>query len=220
MILSINLFFFYTNIVLIYCMYRDIKFRKIPNKAIIGFLLIGSLLAFTEDLDIYNNILIFIITKVFFLFFAFIFSFVLFCLKIIGGSDGKLLIMLTFSYPIYRFNFQWLFSFFFVFLFLYLILGVVNYLFNNFLSNNNSYDMIYSLEENVSFLHKVFIITFYKFLDFSQINRYTNEKFVLKSLNLFYNKNKGKFQILTQYRPPLVILIFFANNYIILKIFC
>lgn len=220
MFLSINLFFFYTNIVLIYCMYRDIKFRKIPNKAIIGFLLIGSLLAFTEDLDIYNNILIFIITKVFFLFFAFIFSFVLFCLKIIGGSDGKLLIMLTFSYPIYRFNFQWLFSFFFVFLFLYLILGVVNYLFNNFLSNNNSYDMIYSLEENVSFLHKVFIITFYKFLDFSQINRYTNEKFVLKSLNLFYNKNKGKFQILTQYRPPLVILIFFANNYIILKIFC
>ena len=220
MILSINLFFFYTNIVLIYCMYRDIKFRKIPNKAIIGFLLIGSLLAFTEDLDIYNNILIFIITKVFFLFFAFIFSFVLFCLKIIGGSDGKLLIMLTFSYPIYRFNFQWLFSFFFVFLFLYLILVVVNYLFNNFLSNNNSYDMIYSLEENVSFLHKVFIITFYKFLDFSQINRYTNEKFVLKSLNLFYNKNKGKFQILTQYRPPLVILIFFANNYIILKIFC
>ncbi|MCK4381783.1 MAG: prepilin peptidase [Candidatus Lokiarchaeota archaeon] len=220
MILSINLFFFYTNIVLIYCMYRDIKFRKIPNKAIIGFLLIGSLLAFTEDLDIYNDILIFIITKVFFLFFAFIFSFVLFCLKIIGGSDGKLLIMLTFSYPIYRFNFQWLFSFFFVFLFLYLILVVVNYLFNNFLSNNNSYDMIYSLEENVSFLHKVFIITFYKFLDFSQINRYTNEKFVLKSLNLFYNKNKGKFQILTQYRPPLVILIFFANNYIILKIFC
>jgi len=220
MILSINLFFFYTNIVLIYCMYRDIKFRKIPNKAIIGFLLIGSLLAFTEDLDIYNDILIFIITKVFFLFFAFIFSFVLFCLKIIGGSDGKLLIMLTFFYPIYRFNFQWLFSFFFVFLFLYLILGVVNYLFNNFLSNNNSYDMIYSLEENVSFLHKVFIITFYKFLDFSQINRYTNEKFVLKSLNLFYNKNKGKFQILTQYRPPLVILIFFANNYIMLKIFC
>ena len=219
MIISINLFFFYTNIVLIYCMYRDIKFRKIPNKAIIGFLLIGSLLVFTEDLDIYNDILIFIITKVFFLFFAFIFSFVLFCLKIIGGSDGKLLIMLTFFYPIYRFNFQWLFSFFFVFLFLYLILGVVNYLFNNFLSNNNSYDMIYSLKENFSFLHKVFIIIFYRFLDFSQINRYTNEKFVLKSLNLFYNKKKGKFQILTQYRPPLVILIFFTNNYIILNYF-
>ena len=216
MILSINLIFFYTNIVLIYCMYRDIKFRKIPNKAIIGFFLIGSLLTFTEDLDIYNDMLIFIITKVFFLFFAFIFSFVLFCLKIIGGADGKLLIMLTFFYPIYRFNFQWLFSFFFVFLFLYLILGIVNFLFNNFLLNNNSYDMIYSLKENISFLQKVFIITFYKFLDFSQINRYTNEKFVLKSLNLFYNKNKGRFQILTQYRPPLVILIFFANNYMML----
>jgi len=219
MILSINLIFFYTNIVLIYCMYRDIKFRKIPNKVIIGFLLIGSFLAFSEDLDIYNNILIFIITKVFFLFFAFIFSFVLFCLKIMGGTDGKLLIMLTFFYPIYRFNFQWLFSFFFIFLFLYLILGVVNYLFNNFLSNNNSYDMIYSLKENISFIHKVFITTFYKFLDFSHVNNYTNEKFVLKSLNLFFNKKKGKFQILTQYRPPLVILIFFTNNYILLNYF-
>jgi Flp pilus assembly protein protease CpaA len=219
MILSISLFFFYTNIVLIYCMYRDIKFRKISNKTIMGFLLIWSLLAFTVDLDIYNNILIFIITKVYFLFFAFIFSFVLFCLKIIGGTDGKLLIMLNFFYPIYRFNFQWLFSFFFVFLFLYLILGVVNYLFNNFLSYNNSYDMIYSLKENFSFLHKAFITIFYKFLDFSQINRYTNDKFVLKSLNLFYNKKKGKFQILTQYRPPLVILIFFTNNYIILNYF-
>jgi len=219
MIVSINLFFFYTNIVLIYCMYRDIKFRKIPNKTIIGFLLIGSLLAFTEDLDIFNDIHIFIITKVFFLFFAFIFSFVLFCLKIIGGTDGKLLILLTFFYPIYQFSFNWLFSFFFVFLFLYLILGVVIYLFNNFLSNNNTYNMIYSLKENFSFLRKVFIVIFYKFLDFSQINRYTNEKFVLKSLNLFYSKKKGTFQILAQYRPPLVVLIFFTNNYIILNYF-
>ncbi len=219
MIVSINLFFFYTNIVLIYCMYRDIKFRKIPNKTIIGFLLIGSLLAFTEDLDIFNDIHIFIITKVFFLFFAFIFSFVLFCLKIIGGTDGKLLIMLTFFYPIYQFSFNWLFSFFFVFLFLYLILGVVNYLFNKFLSSNNSYDMIYSSEENISFIHKVFITISYKFLDFSHVNKYTNEKFVLKSLNLFFNKKRGKFQILTQYRPPLVILIFFANNYIMLNYF-
>jgi len=119
MILNINYSFFYTNIVLIYCMYQDIKYRKISNKILIGFLVIGCLIAFTEDFDIYNNISVFVVTKVFFLFFVFIFSFILFCLKIIGGSDGKLLIMLAFFNPTHRFNFQWIFFFFFVFFFFY-----------------------------------------------------------------------------------------------------
>ena len=200
-------------------MYRDIKYRKISNKFIIEFLLIGSLLVFTEDLDIYNNILIFILTKVFFIFFVFIVSIILFCLKIIGGADGKLLIMLAFFNPTHRFNFQWIFSFFFFFLFLYLLLGLANYLFIKVLSRNNSHDMIYGLQEKFSFLRKIFVVIFYRFLDFSQISGYTNEKFVLKSLNLFYNKEKEKFQILTRFRPPLVILIFFTNNYILLNYF-
>ena len=154
-----------------------------------------------------------------FLFFVFIFSFVLFCLKIIGGGDGKLLIMLAFFNPTHRFTFQWIFSFFLIFLFLYLILGLVNYFFINVLSRNNSYDMIHGLKENFSFLRKIFVIVFYKFSDFSQISRKTNEKFALKSLNLFFNEKKEKFQILTQFRPPLVILIFFTNNFILLNYF-
>lgn len=219
MILNISFSFFYTNIVLIYCIYLDIRYRKISNKSFIGFLLAGSLIVFTEDLDIYNNIFIFILIKVLFLFFVFIFSFVLFCLKIIGGGDGKLLIMLAFFNPTHRFTFQWIFSFFLIFLFLYLILGLVNYFFINVLSRNNSYDMIHGLKENFSFLRKIFVIVFYKFSDFSQISRYTNEKFTLKSLNLFFNEKKEKFQILTQFRPPLVTLIFLANNFILLNYF-
>jgi len=219
MILYVNFSFFYTNIVLIYCIYRDIKYRKISNKTLIGFLLVGSLIAFTEDLDIYNNIFIFVLTKVYFLFFVFIFSFILYCLKIIGGGDGKLLIMLAIFNPTHRFTFQWISSLFFIFLFLYLILGLVKYLYINVLSRNNSYDMIYGLKENISFVRKIFVIMFYKFSDFSQISRKTNEKFALKSLNLFFNEKKEKFQILTQFRPPLVILIFFTNNFILLNYF-
>ena len=219
MILNINLSFFYTNIVLIYCIYRDIKYRKIFNKDFIGFLLIGSLLVFTEDMDIYNNIFIFVLTKVFFLFFVFLFSFILFCLKIIGGGDGKLLLMLAFFNPTNLFNFQWIFSFFFIFLFFYLILVLVRYFFINIFSGNNSYDMIYGSEEGLTLFHKFFIMLFYKFLNFSQMSKYTNEKFILKSLNLFYNEKKEKFQFLTQYRPPLVVLIFLTNNYILLNYF-
>jgi Flp pilus assembly protein protease CpaA len=219
MISITNFSFFYTNIVLIYCMYRDIKYRTISSKTFIGFLLIGGLLTFTVDLDIYNNLYVFLLSKVFFLFFVFLFSFILFCLKIIGGSDGKLLILLTFLNPIHKFTFQLIYSFFFLFLCLYLTLILVNSLFINILSKNNSCDMINGLQENLTLSNKIFIILFYKFLDFSQINKYTNEKFVLKSLNLFYNKKKEKFQILTQFRPPLIILIFITNNYMLLNYF-
>ncbi|NVM43611.1 MAG: prepilin peptidase [Candidatus Lokiarchaeota archaeon] len=219
MILNLNLSFYYSNIILIYCTYRDIKYRKISNKIVIGFLFISSLIVFTEDLGIYNNLFIFLLTKIFFLFFVFLFSLMLFCFKIIGGADGKLLIILAFLNPTKSFNFQWIFTFFFVFLFLYLLLMLVNFLLNNGLSGNNSYDMIHGLKEKLPILHKIFIILFYKFLDFSQINSYTDEKFILKSLNLFFNEKKEKFQILTQFRPPLVILILLTNNYILLNYF-
>lgn len=212
--------FFYTNIGLVYCMYRDIKYRRISNKTLIGFLLIGAILTFVVDLDIYNNLYVFVMSRVFFFFFVFLFSFILFCLKIIGGADGKLLILLTFFNPTHEFNFQLIYSLFLIFLFLYLILILMYSLFNNILSKNNSCDMINGLYENITLSNKIFIILFYKFLDFSQISKYTNEKFVLKSLNLFFNIKKERFQILTQFRPPLVILIFITNNYMLLNYFC
>ena len=219
MIINLNISFFYSNIILIYCLSRDIKYRKISNKFIIGFLLTSSLIVFTEYLGIYDNLIIFTLTKISFLFFAFLFSLTLYCFKIIGGADGKLLIILAFLYPTHSFNFQWIFSFFSVFLTLYVLLMLVNFLLNNGLSGNNSYDMLHGLEEKLSISHKIFIILFYKFLDFSQINSYTDEKFILKSLNLFFNEKKEKFQILTQFRPPLAILILFTNNYILLYYF-
>lgn len=201
-------------------MYQDIKYRKISNKILIGFFLVGSIITFTEDFDIYNNIFNFVLTKVIFFIIVFLFSFILFCLKLIGGSDGKLLIMLAFFCPIDKFNLQWIFSFFFVFLSLFLLVVLVNYKINNVLSGNNLYDMIYGLKENFTFLHKIFIILFFKFLDFSAVSEYANEKFVVKSLNLFYNEKKEKFQILTQFRPPLVILIFFTNIWMLVSYFC
>jgi len=200
-------------------MYCDIKYRKISNNVLIGFLLIGSLLAFTEDLDIYNNIFIFILTKTLIIFFVFFLSFILFSLKLIGGADGKLLIMLAFFNPTHKFKFELIFSYFFVFLFLYLLLELVFYLFLKVLSKYNSYSMMYCLNENFSVLRKIFVKICYRFLDFSHLNRYKNEKFVLRSLNLFYNEKKEKFQVLTQFKPPVVILIFLTNNFILFNFF-
>ncbi len=220
MILNDFLFFFYSNIVLFYCMYRDIRFRIIPNKVLSVLLLIGSFLIFIEFLHFYNNILIFIIVKIWFLFFAFFLSFLLFCLKIIGGSDGKLLTMLFLFNPIYYLNFQWLFLFFSVLLLLYLILGIISYLITHNLTNKNVYEMFFSENENFSKMHKIFIEIFYKFRDFSQLNKFNDEKYLLKSLILFYNNKTEKIQFLTQYRPPIVILIFFTYNFLIFNYLC
>jgi Flp pilus assembly protein protease CpaA len=213
-------FFFYSNIVLFYCMYRDIKFRIIPNKVLSVLLLISSFLIFIELLHFYNNVLIFIIVKIWFLFFAFFLSFLLYCLKIIGGSDGKLLTMLFLFNPIYYLNFQWLFLFFSVLLLLYLILGIISYLITHNLTNKNVYEMFFSENENFSKMHKIFIEIFYKFRDFSQLNKFNDEKYLLKSLILFYNNKTEKIQFLTQYRPPIVILIFFTYNFLIFNYLC
>jgi Flp pilus assembly protein protease CpaA len=155
MILDVFIFFFYSNIVLFYCLYRDIRFRIIPNKVLSGFFLIGSFLIFIEFLHFYNNIFIFIIVKIWFLFFAFFLSFILFCLKIIGGSDGKLLTMLFLFNPIYYLNFKWLLLFFSILLLLYLIMGIISYLITRNLTNTNVYEMLFSENENFSKTQKI-----------------------------------------------------------------
>ena len=79
--------------------------------------------------------------------------------------------------------------------------------------------MIHGLEENLARSNKIFVLIFYKFLDFSQISKYSDEKFVLKALNLFFNEKKERFQILTQFRPPIVILILLTNIFLLLNYF-
>lgn len=212
MILNVFFFFFYSNIVLFYCTYRDIRFRIIRNEVLLGFFLIGCFLIFIEFLHFYNNIINFIIVKIWVLFSAFFLSFILFCLKIIGGSDGKLLTMLFLFNPIYYLNFQWLLLFFSILLLLYLLMGVISYLVTHNLTNLNVYEMLFSENEDFSKIQKIFIEIFYKFIDFSQLNKSTGEKYLLKSLILFFNKKTENFKFLTQYRPPIVILIFFVYN--------
>jgi len=219
MILNVS-FFFYSNIILFYCLYRDIRFRIISNKVLSFFFFIGCFLIFIEFLHFYNNIIIFMIVKIWFLFLAFFLSFILFCLKIIGGSDGKLLTMLFLFNPIYYLNFQWLFLFFFILLLLYLIMGIISYLITHNLTNKNVYEMFFSENKNFSKIQKIFIEIFYKFIDFSQLNKSTGEKYLLKSVILFYSNKTESFQFLTQYRPPIVFLIFFVYNFLIFNYLC
>jgi Flp pilus assembly protein protease CpaA len=209
--------FFYSNIVLLYCVYRDISFRKIPNKSLEFFFIIGFVLALIEAQNFYTSLMIFMIYKSGIVLLAFIFSFSLFCLKIIGGSDGKLIVFLFFAFPILRFNFHLFFSFFSYLLILFLLLVSFNYLFTRFLTKSYPNNMLYALGEEISYPRGAFLKFFYKFLDVSQINKYSDTKLQIKSLTLFYNGVREKFQCLAQNRPPFAVLIFISYDFLMVN---
>ncbi len=212
-----GIFFYYSNIVLLYCMYRDICFRKIPNKSLTYFFIVGFILTLVEAQNYYTNLMIFVICKSIIVLLAYIFSFSLFCLKLMGGSDGKLIIFLFLTFPILGFNFHLFFSFFIYLLILFLLLLSFNYLFNRFLTKSHTFNMLHALNEKISYPRKTFLKLFYRFLDFSQINKYSDTKLQMKSLILFYNEEREKFQFLAQIRPPIAVLIFISYDFLMIN---
>jgi len=203
--------------VLLYCMYRDICFRKIPNKSLGGFFVVGFVLTLIEAQNFYANLIIFAICKSLIVLLAFIFSFSLFCLKMLGGSDGKLIIFLFFVFPILGFNFHLFFSFFSYLIILFLLLVSSNYLFNSIFTKSHPYNMVFALNEKISYPRGTFLKLFYRFLDFSQIKKYSNTKLQMRSLMLFYNEEREKFQFLAQIRPPIAVLIFLSYDFLIIN---
>jgi Flp pilus assembly protein protease CpaA len=198
-------------------MYKDICFRKIPNKSLVFFFIVGFVFILIEAQNFYTNLMTFVICKSLIVLLAFIFSFLLFCLKLIGGSDGKLIIFLFFAFPILGFDFHLFFSFFSYFLILFLLLVSCNYLFNRFLTKSHSYNMLHALNEKISYSREIFLKLFYRFMDFSQINKYSDTKLQIKSLTLFYNKEREKFQFFAQIRPPIAVLIFISYDFLIMN---
>ena len=198
-------------------MYRDICFRKIPNKSLGGFFVVGFVLTRIEAQNFYANLIIFAICKSLIVLLAFIFSFSLFCLKMLGDSDGKLIIFLFFAFPTLGFNFHLFFSFFSYLIILFLLLVSSNYLFNRFFTKSHPYNMVFALNEKISYPRGTFLKLFYRFLDFSQIKKYSNTKLQMRSLMLFYNEEREKFQFLAQIRPPIAVLIFLSYDFLIIN---
>ena len=203
--------------VLLYCMYRDICFRKIPNRSLGVFFVVGFVLTLIEAQNFYANLMIFAICKSLIVLLAFIFSFSLFCLKLIGGSDGKLIIFLFFAFPILGFNFHLFFSFFSYLMILFLLLVSCNYLFTRIFTKSHPYNMVFTLNEKISYPRGAFLKLFYRFLDFSQIKKYSNNKLQMRSLTLFYNEKREKFQFFAQIRPPIAVIIFISYDFLIIN---
>ncbi|MBY9009674.1 MAG: hypothetical protein KGD74_07410 [Candidatus Lokiarchaeota archaeon] len=77
--------------------------------------------------------------------------------------------------------------------------------------------MWYALIEQISYPQAAFLKLFYRFLDFSQINEYSDTKLQMKTLTLVYNEEREKFQFLAQIRPPIAVLIFISYDFLMIN---
>lgn len=73
--------------------------------------------------------------------------------------------------------------------------------------------MFLKINSKYSGFKKIYIKSAYKFLNYTNLSEYKEEKLLLKSNLLIFNIRRSKFQILVQYRPPLILLI--ALTYLI-----
>jgi len=139
-------------------------------------------------------------------FFVFFLTILLYYFKIIGGSDGKLLIFIFITMPFIESHFNFFSLYFFLFSLLYFGMLSLNFAINSSIRSKDVFHMLFSLDLKLSFLKKFYIKSFYRFSDFSKLKKYKDSKYRLMSISLFYNANFGKFNLLTQFRPPLIFL--------------
>ncbi len=134
----------------------------------------------------------------------------LYNLSIIGGSDGKLIILIFIIPPVNIININLISYFFMFFSVLFILFFVFNLISNKYLKNVNAFIIQFNSNLKYSYYEKLFVEIFYTFLDYSKVIDSKEDKFQCKSVFLIYNFTKKKIQLLVQFRPPLVIIIILA----------
>ena len=191
-------------------LYFDLKYRKIPINFFKYSYITAVVLNIFEYLFFFEKIAFFLFLKIFVLTIVLFLSLILFFFKIIGGSDGKLIIFIFIIHPILFLNLLVIFTFYLAFSLFFIIIFIINGINNNLLKNNYSFLLFFNFNSKISILKKVYIKTFYRFFNYSELCNYMERKYLLRSLNLIYNVRKYKFQTLCQIRPPLIIVVILA----------
>ncbi|MFX1275908.1 MAG: prepilin peptidase [Promethearchaeota archaeon] len=86
-------------IFLLVCIYYDFKTRQISNRVFRIYFYYSSFLIILEAIFLYDIILFYIFTKVIVFLFLLIIMFILFSKNLIGGADGKTIILYFHSLP-------------------------------------------------------------------------------------------------------------------------
>ena len=206
--MSLLIFFIelsFITIILFISLYFDLKFREIPNKFLKIFFLFSLVLNICEFLFLLTDLLLSLIVKIIIFLIVFLISLLLFSLKIIGGSDGKLILLIFSIHPVKYLNYYNVLLFFLFYSLFFLIFFFFNLIIN--CTDKNSYlFQIYFDFHGRGRINSLFIKMFYKFVSLSKLKDKSSDKFFIETLFIIYNNKKRRIQILLQYRPPLMII--------------
>ncbi|MGQ4873762.1 MAG: prepilin peptidase [Promethearchaeia archaeon] len=195
--------FLFLYVVLFVCCYLDLKKRMISNNYMKFFYIISILLIiikvrtcsnFIKYLNYFQFIVIFTLILI---------TFFLFFFKIIGGADGKLIILIFLINLEYNLTFSNMIHFFFIFFFLYFFYISISLLINfqKFKSN-----LLFFFLQNKFNKYKIILII--SILKSISLKRFNKDKNIIPSFSfLYYNFNKNKLELLIQERIPITCMI-------------
>ena len=198
--------FLYLNFILILSIILDLKYRKISNKYILVYFIIGVLLNLIETQYYNYEIVSILLFRISFSILAFFFCIILFTLKIIGGSDGKIMIIMIYTMPI---KFLGYYDFFLFFLGLCLLF--IAYLIIRIelvrLVRKEIFEIFLKLHLRSSITERFFILSSFLFLNWTKLPKLNFSKYKIKSKFIIFDFFSGKLKFTVQYRPPLTILL-------------
>lgn len=202
-------------IIFLVSLYSDLKYRIIPNKIIKSFFLFCLILNFIEFLLVYDNIALVFIWKLSYFCLIFLISLLLFSLRIIGGSDGKLIILIFLIHPVKFLNLNFVILFFLLFSLLFCSIFFLNLLYNSFFNNSFSFEILFAINQDISTLKQIYFKIFCNFTILAKIYDYKDNKKIMACSYIIYNIYRNKFQSLVQYRIPLVSIIMISYYFLI-----
>ncbi|TFF90442.1 MAG: hypothetical protein EU548_03000 [Promethearchaeota archaeon] len=193
---------------LFYCVIKDLKTRKIPNKLIKNILILSILLNLLKIVILPNFNITNIISKIIFICSIFLMNYLLYKIKIIGGGDFKVIILIFILCPEFLISFRVIFLFFLLFNCVFLLNKIFLMIFNYLTGSKELFYVFFNINRNCSRLKKIYFLLFYKFLDYNNINSSEFSKYKLYSTNLIFNHERSKFQVLVNLRSTLMVDIF------------
>ncbi len=199
--------FIINNSIMFYSLYFDIKYRRIPISFFKYTFLI--ILAVNAIELIFNSYIIafFLTIKAVIVVLTFSIAFFLYNLKIIGGADGKLIIILFLMIPIKIFSFSLIFKYMIYFLIFQSLFIWKNLIYNNFFNKKLSFIQFFMTNGINSKSKRIYFTSFCRFRIYSHLDSLNKNKFIIKNNKLYFNFKTKALEVLTQSRPPLIILI-------------
>ncbi len=188
-------------LILIISSFFDLKNRTVSLKIFKIFITIAIFTLFFEFFFFLNNNLFhFLGIKLLVLIVVFFISFFLFIFKIIGGADGKVIIIIFLIHPLKYLKFLHISLFYLLFSLGFILYFLFQFLVDNISGKGFFFDEFISKLSKNTILRRLFLKAFYQFNSLLKI-----EKFLLNS-SIHKSKEK-KIQLLIHNRPPLIFII-------------